>query len=110
MRGKNLKKEKLTYKVCDMLKPLPQELMGKYDVVVDKGTLDAILPEGSEQSMSEIEAVYFKNTKTMLRQDRPSSYIIISMLQSFILETILRGFANDKHFVIKIHERWINDS
>lgn len=54
MLSKNLKKEKLTYKVCDMLQPLPQGLLGKYDLVVDKGTLDAILPEGSEQNMSEI--------------------------------------------------------
>lgn len=46
----------------------------------------------------------------MMRQDKPSSYIIISMLQSFILETILRSFANDKYFTIKIHERWIPDS
>lgn len=67
MRDKNAKKEKLTYQVCDMLKPLPQELLGNYDVVVDKGTLDAILPEDNEQNMGEIEAVYFRNIKGMLR-------------------------------------------
>lgn len=44
MASKNLKKEKLHYQVCDMLQPLSPELHGKYDVILDKGTLDAILP------------------------------------------------------------------
>jgi hypothetical protein len=34
----------MTYQVCDFLKPIPAELARKYDVVLDKGTLDAILP------------------------------------------------------------------
>ncbi len=85
MRAKNVKKEQLTYQVCDMLQPVGAELSGRYDVVVDKGTLDAILPEGSEENMGEIETVYFGNIKKMMRRDRCSSYIIITMLQSFIL-------------------------
>lgn len=46
----------------------------------------------------------------MLKVNSHSSYIIISMLQSFILETVLKSFANDNHFSIKIYERWIPDS
>lgn len=46
----------------------------------------------------------------MMKSECFSSYVVISMLQSFILETILRTFLADKHFAIKIHERFIPDS
>jgi len=45
-RIKQLKlSDKIRYEVCDMLAPLPNTLVGQFDIVVDKGTLDAILPE-----------------------------------------------------------------
>lgn len=45
MQAKNQAKDRLKYEVGDLLKPIPQEMAGKYDIVIDKGTLDAILPE-----------------------------------------------------------------
>jgi hypothetical protein len=44
MQTKNNNKDKLTYGVCDMLKPLKEELGNHFDIAIDKGTLDAILP------------------------------------------------------------------
>lgn len=46
----------------------------------------------------------------MLNKNAHSSYIIISMLQSFILKTILSEFLFDPHFSVRILERWIPDS
>lgn len=37
--------EKLEYRVCDLLKEISSDFLGKFEVVIDKGTLDAILPE-----------------------------------------------------------------
>ena len=45
----------------------------------------------------------------MLKNESYSSYVVISMLQSFILETILRTFLEDRHFTVRIHERPIPD-
>jgi hypothetical protein len=44
MQAKTINKEKLSYQVCDMMQPIAEGLIEKYDVVIDKGTLDAILP------------------------------------------------------------------
>lgn len=44
MQSKNQAKDKLRYEVGDLLKPIPQEMTARYDIVIDKGTLDAILP------------------------------------------------------------------
>lgn len=43
MNGKNTD-ERLSYSVCDLLLPLKVELEDKYEVILDKGTLDAMLP------------------------------------------------------------------
>jgi hypothetical protein len=34
----------LEYYVCDFLKELDQKFINKFDILFDKGTLDAILP------------------------------------------------------------------
>ena len=44
MNGKNTD-ERLSYSICDLLKPVKTELEGRYEVILDKGTLDAMLPE-----------------------------------------------------------------
>jgi hypothetical protein len=110
MQAKNQSKEKLTYEVCDVLQPIKEQLIGQYDIVIDKGTLDAILPEDKPEDIKEIEEIYFQNIKKMLKVETFSSYVVISMLQSFILETLLKSFFSDHHFTIRIHERFIPDS
>lgn len=35
----------MEYTVCDLLKELEEPYINKFDVVLDKGTLDAMLPE-----------------------------------------------------------------
>ena len=59
MQAKNQAKDRLKYEVADLLKPIPQEMVGKYDIVIDKGTLDAILPEDKPDNIKEIQEVYF---------------------------------------------------
>lgn len=103
MQAKNQAKEKLRYEVGDLLKLIPQEMTGRYDIVIDKGTLDAILPEDKPDNIKEIQEVYFENIKKMMRSESFSSYVVISMLQSFILKAILTTFLADKHFIVRIH-------
>ena len=43
--------ERLKYQVCDLLKPIAEDLEGKFDLVLDKGTLDAILPEDKPENI-----------------------------------------------------------
>lgn len=50
-------------------------------MVLDKGTLDAILPEDKPEDIDEIKKVYFKNAIKMLNPQKHGRYIIISMLQ-----------------------------
>jgi len=37
--------DKIMYEVCDLLQPVGAEHQNKFNVIVDKGTLDAMLPE-----------------------------------------------------------------
>lgn len=43
------------YEVCDMFESLSEKYWGKFDVVLDKGTLDAILPEDIPYEVSKIK-------------------------------------------------------
>lgn len=45
MKERSIKnKINMEYQVCDLLQNLPQKYYKKFDIVLDKGTLDAMLP------------------------------------------------------------------
>ena len=54
-------KIKMKYLVCDVLKKMPEEYLNNFDVVLDKGTLDALLPEDKEDQIEMIKEKYFGN-------------------------------------------------
>lgn len=56
----------MDYVVCDLYQPLSEEYIGKFNVVVDKGTLDAMLPEDTEANVSKIKECYFRNVDKSL--------------------------------------------
>lgn len=51
----------MEYVVCDLLEPLGERFINKFDLVLDKGTLDAMLPEDSIGSVTKIKESYFPN-------------------------------------------------
>ena len=54
--------------------------------------------------------MYFRNVEKMLKKNVNGSYVVISMLQEFVLRTLLENFAENFHFKINITECAIPDS
>ncbi|XP_070492061.1 eEF1A lysine and N-terminal methyltransferase homolog [Chironomus tepperi] len=67
-----------------------------HTVILDKGTLDAMM---SEESESEMVLNYFKEVKRVLKNG--GRFVIISLLQSHILETLLNFFPSN-NFLFRI--------
>ena len=79
----------VSYEVADLLKPVSKDLVSKFDLVVDKGTLDAMLPEDNEEGAKSVKEGYFRNVLTLMKQNAHTSYVVVSMLQGFVLKTLL---------------------
>lgn len=67
-----------------------------HTVILDKGTLDAMM---SEESESEMVLNYFKEVKRVLKNG--GRFVIISLLQSHILDTLLNFFPSN-NFLLRI--------
>lgn len=67
-----------------------------HTVILDKGTLDAMM---SEETESEIAMNYFKEVKRVLKNG--GRFVIISLLQAHILDTILSFFPSN-NFLLRI--------
>ncbi|XP_076246315.1 eEF1A lysine and N-terminal methyltransferase homolog isoform X2 [Calliopsis andreniformis] len=74
-----------------------------FSVVLDKGTLDALMPDTKEGTMSTVNR-YFKDITRVLRNG--GRYICISLLQEHILKELLSYFPNAGFMfrVIRCHE------
>ena len=62
-----------------------------FNVVLDKGTLDALMPDTKEGTVSNVNK-YFKEITRILRDG--GRYICISLLQEHILRQLLSYFPN----------------
>ena len=67
---------------------------GEFDVVVDKGTLDAVFPEDTEENKERIVTKMFSKILDILKKQKGSKYVIVSMLQQHILKLIFEYFNN----------------
>ncbi|XP_011253844.1 methyltransferase-like protein 13 [Camponotus floridanus] len=63
----------------------------KFSVILDKGTLDALMPDAKETTISTIDK-YFKEITRVLRNG--GRYICISLLQEHILRKLLSYFPS----------------
>ena len=63
---------------------------GEFTAVLDKGTLDAIMTDESEEVMSDVNKMFAEISRTMRLGGR---YVIISLLQKHILQKILSFFT-----------------
>lgn len=76
---------------------------GKFSVVLDKGTLDALMSDNTEETLDRASR-YFKEISRVLRIG--GRYVCISLLQEHILKKIVDNFANtDWMFrIVRCHE------
>ncbi|XP_071870745.1 eEF1A lysine and N-terminal methyltransferase homolog [Bombus fervidus] len=74
-----------------------------FSVVLDKGTLDALMPDTKEGTVSNVNK-YFKEITRILRNG--GRYICISLLQEYILRQILSYFPNVGFMfrIVRCHE------
>lgn len=65
---------------------------GEFSVVLDKGTLDALMPNDEENTIENV-IQYFNEIKKVLKSG--GRYICISLLQEHILRFILKYFPSN---------------
>ncbi|XP_076359527.1 eEF1A lysine and N-terminal methyltransferase isoform X1 [Tachypleus tridentatus] len=87
----------MKYQKMDMLEMAFKD--GEFTVVLDKGTLDALMTDASEETVQKIEKM-FGEIKRVLRLG--GRYICISLLQEHILEKLLSWFTNEG-WIVRIH-------
>lgn len=75
----------------------------EFNVVLDKGTLDALMPDDSEETKQTIDK-YFSEIKRVLKLG--GRFVCISLLQSHILSKLLDSFCDKSWMfrVVRCHE------
>ena len=86
---------KITFKVADLLDDVCVEILGKFNIVHDKGTYDAV---ALMENAMEKRATYIKNVATLLEDD---GYFIITSC-NFTDDELIESFTSTftKHAVI----------
>lgn len=74
-----------------------------FNIVLDKGTLDALMPDDSKETNERIDK-YFAEIKRVLRLG--GRFLCISLLQNHILEKLLATFCDKSWMfrVVRCHE------
>ena len=84
-------KEKMSFKVGDCTDLTPIYEQGSlFDFAVDKGTLDAIAVDNTEETVKKCNA-YFNEVVRVL-DDKNGTLMIVSLLQPHVLKIILDFF------------------
>ncbi|KRT85302.1 methyltransferase [Oryctes borbonicus] len=75
----------------------------KFSVVLDKGTLDALMPDDKDETLKKIER-YFEEVSKVLKHG--GKYICISLLQEHIAKKLLTYFSSNNWAIkiIRCHE------
>ncbi|VDD89539.1 unnamed protein product [Enterobius vermicularis] len=72
------------------------------NVVLDKGTLDALLPPScSEEHCSEVEKMFEEVDRILAPSGR---YMIVTLAQSHILRKFVESFSKNKRFMIRVQK------
>uniref|UniRef100_A0A1B0CKW4 Putative spermine/spermidine synthase n=1 Tax=Lutzomyia longipalpis TaxID=7200 RepID=A0A1B0CKW4_LUTLO len=72
---------------------------GKFSVVLDKGTLDALMTDDTPETLATVRKYWSEVIRCLRLGGR---YICISLLQQHILEAIVRHFAAE-NFIVRIN-------
>ncbi|XP_052790204.1 eEF1A lysine and N-terminal methyltransferase-like [Mya arenaria] len=73
---------------------------GEYSVVLDKGTLDALMVDESDKVVADIDQMFSEIDRVIKLMGR---YICISLLQEHILRKIVRYFS-ERSWAVRIHK------
>ena len=71
---------------------------GEYNVVFDKGTLDAIYSDGGSATLEEVKKMFFEINRVLRVGGR---YICVTLAQEHILHSIVEHFQD--YYFIRIH-------
>lgn len=88
---------KMSFEVMDVFKLTFEE--GSFSVVIDKGTLDALLTDTSQEVNDRIDAMFSQIDKVLRNGGR---YLCFSLLQEHVLNKLLEWFT-DKGWLIRFH-------
>ncbi|XP_063358899.1 eEF1A lysine and N-terminal methyltransferase homolog [Cydia amplana] len=101
MNNINAKRTKMKYLYMDALNTSFQN--EEFNVVLDKGTLDALMPDDSKETNEAIDK-YFSEIKRVLKLG--GRFVCISLLQSHILNKLLATFCDKSWMfrVVRCHE------
>jgi len=95
--AKNLK---LKYEVADVFELAKTYKQGQFDVIIDKGTLDAIFPEETTGNIAQLRDKFFPGVLAALAHRPGSKYIVVSLLQQHILKLLLDYFAKQPNWAL----------
>ncbi|XP_041983193.1 eEF1A lysine and N-terminal methyltransferase homolog [Aricia agestis] len=96
MKSKNAQRSNMKFLHMDALNTTFND--SEFNVVLDKGTLDALMPDNSEETNATINK-YFGEVKRVLKLG--GRFICITLLQSHILHKIVECFS-DKSWMLRI--------
>lgn len=101
MQRINSHRDKMSFICMDALQTSFED--GQFNVVLDKGTLDALMPDESDETVKRIDN-YFSEIKRVLKLG--GRFICISLLQSHILKKVLEVFCDLSWMVriVRCHE------
>lgn len=97
MLTKNLRQRPaMKWQVADITKALPQ---GPFDVVLDKGTLDSVLNDDSNEAQQAAHA-YLVQVAQALGPGEGSTYACVTLAQPHLLQRLLGSFAKGWDVII----------
>uniref|UniRef100_A0A0R3RJN4 Methyltransf_11 domain-containing protein n=1 Tax=Elaeophora elaphi TaxID=1147741 RepID=A0A0R3RJN4_9BILA len=73
----------------------------KYNVVLDKGTLDALLPSACEERVEGVEKMFAEVCRVLTIGGR---YIILTLAQKHVLNSYMLFFLRRKNFIIRVEK------
>ncbi|NXX93492.1 MET13 protein, partial [Centropus bengalensis] len=92
------KRPKMSYLLMDMLQmDFPD---GHFQVVLDKGTLDAILTDEEEATLSKVDKMFAEVSRVLQIGGR---YLCVSLAQAHVLKKAVEYFSREG-WVVRVHE------
>ncbi|CAK1603562.1 unnamed protein product [Parnassius mnemosyne] len=101
MKAANLERTNMKFLLMDALNMTFAN--DEFNVVLDKGTLDALMPDESKETIERVDQ-YFAEIKRVLKLG--GRYLCISLLQKHILNKLLKEFCDKSWMfrVVRCHE------
>uniref|UniRef100_A0AAF5PJ06 Spermine/spermidine synthase n=1 Tax=Wuchereria bancrofti TaxID=6293 RepID=A0AAF5PJ06_WUCBA len=76
----------------------------KYNVVLDKGTLDALIPSANEDTMEKMEDVQKMYAEVCRVLAVGGRYIVLTLAQKHVLNSYMPFFLERKDFIIRVEK------